>query len=137
MVVPAGDSAASRSAHASTPPPDVPLRMPSFCASSRATAIASLPPTCMSESIAPAAEASATRRGMKSGAQPCSKCGRHVGCASLNEPLAAASSPSAGYSVAAPDSSSGALSGSHTCILVAGDCRRSTRETPLSVPPVP
>ncbi len=36
-----------------------------------------------------------------------------------------------------PLASTGALSGSHTTILVAGDSFFSTRATPFSVPPVP
>mmetsp|Transcript_52040 Transcript_52040/g.129604 ORF Transcript_52040/g.129604 Transcript_52040/m.129604 type:complete len:226 (-) Transcript_52040:682-1359(-) len=137
--VPSGAPAARRSAHASVPPPDVPVKMPSLRARSRATDIASSPPTWSRPSKPLEATTSDTSLGIQSGAQPCSRWGRHTGCTSAKElvPEASAAAAPSGYWVAKPEWSRGALSGSHTWILVPGDLARSTRDTPLRVPPVP
>ena len=67
---------------------------------------------------------------MKSGLQPCIGCGFHAGWLPAGE-------PSALRACSEPSVSIGASSGSQTTILVSGRSLRSTRATPLSVPPVP
>ena len=67
---------------------------------------------------------------MKSGDQPCIRCGRKLGWLSLGVPSSAR-----GWAMPLPRI--GELSGSHTTICVSGRCAFSTRPTPLSVPPVP
>ena len=74
--------------------------------------------------------ASAVIFGMKSGLQPCIGCG-------LNEGCGFAGVPSGLRYCGIWLVNMGASAGSHTTILVSGRSLRSTRETPVSVPPVP
>ena len=67
------------SAAASVAPLEVPTKMPSCRASSRARRNASSPATGTISSISPASTASSVSREMKSGAQPCIRCGRKRG----------------------------------------------------------
>ena len=77
MQEPFGADLAKSSATDSTPPPLVPVKMPSVCASFCAVDMAALPDTCASLSKYLASDASDSNLGMKSVAHPCSKCGRH------------------------------------------------------------
>ena len=113
-------------APASVAPPEMPVRIPSLYASSCDSRIASLLLTGTIRSISPAATASWVSFGMKSGAQPCTMCGRKLGWLSVSH---------SGCGISLP--SSGELSGSHTTTLVCGLSCFSTRATPFSVPPVP
>ncbi len=92
--------------------------------------MASAPAMVMMRSMTPASTASAVIFGMKSGLQPCIGCG-------LKAALAAAGEPSGLRGCGDLVDSMGASAGSHTTILVSGRSLRSTRETPVSVPPVP
>jgi hypothetical protein len=67
---------------------------------------------------------------MKSGAQPCTACGRNTGWLPAGD-------PSGARAWEMPLPSTCELSGSQTTMRVAGRCSRSTRATPLSVPPLP
>ena len=67
---------------------------------------------------------------MKSGVQPCIRCGRNIGCD-------AAGLPSSRRACTTPLPRIGALSGSQAITSTSGRSAFSTRATPLSVPPVP
>ena len=69
-------------------------------------------------------------RGMKSGDQPCIRCGRERGWLPLRIRRRC-------RACAMPLASMAELSGSQTMICVCGLFSFSTRDTPFSVPPVP
>ncbi len=121
---------ATASAPASVAPAEMPTKMPSLVASSPHKRNASLPSIGMIASIILASTASSVSFGMKSGLQPCIKCGRNNGWLS-------AGVPSSSRSWGMPLPSMGELSGSQTMIFVSGLFSLSTRDTPFSVPPVP
>jgi hypothetical protein len=79
MFVPGFERCAIASAAASVAPLDVPTKIPSRRASSRASLSASLPATGTISSTRPAPTASSVSFEMKSGDQPCIKCGRKNG----------------------------------------------------------
>src|SRR5215469_2764306 len=79
MFAPGGARRATSSAAASVAPLEVPTNIPSFCASSRERRNASAPATGTISSTYPAATASSVSLEMKSGAQPCIRCGRNSG----------------------------------------------------------
>ena len=110
---PRGARRATSSAAASVAPLEVPTKMPSCVASSRARRSASLPFTGTISSTSPSAIAFSVRREMKSGLQPCIRCGRNIGWLALGWPPA-----SRGWAMPLP--SSGALSGSAATMRIAG-----------------
>ena len=111
-------------------PLEVPTKIPSFCASSCDSRIASAPLIGTIWCISFIETASSVSLGMKSGAQPCITCGRKFGWLAEGEPSA-----TRGYGM--PLLSIGRLSGSQTMIFVFGLFSASTRATPFNVPPVP
>ena len=130
MVEPGGARRATSSAAASVAPLEVPTKMPSFCASSRERRSASAPATGTISSIRPASTACSVSVEMKSGAQPCMRCGRNRG-------WLPAGPPAVSRACGMPLPSTCELSGSAATMRVPGRERFSSLATPFSVPPVP
>ncbi len=108
----------------------MPVKMPSFCASALAHLMPSAPAIGRRSSKNFLSMASCSTSGMKSGVQPWIGCGSKAGWLTAGE-------PSAPRSCALPLPTSWALAGSDRMILVSGRSLRSTRATPVTVPPVP
>ena len=130
MFAPGSAFSATAIAPARVAPADMPTKMPSCVASDRDSLMASSPLIGSISSMYFASIASSVSRGMKSGVQPCIRCGRNSGWLSFGE-------PSAMRSCGMPLPRIGELSGSQTTIRVSGLACLNMRDTPLSVPPVP
>ena len=111
------------------PPPEMPVRRPSFDARSFAVAIASAGGIGSSSSCSEPGASSSTF-GMKSGVHPWIGCGAKAGCDSAGE-------PSALRVCSVPDLRSPAGSGSPRMILRSGSAAFSALPAPWKVPPVP
>jgi hypothetical protein len=118
MLLPGGAASAICSAPASVAPPEIPARIPSFVASSRARRRDSAPLTGRILSMSPAAIASWVSLAMKSGLQPCIRCGRKAGWLTPGN---------SGWGTPLPRIAE--LSGSHTTMPVSGRSAFSTLAT--------
>ncbi len=108
----------------------IPTKIPSLRARSWLQRIASAPAIASRSSNRCSSMASPVIQGMKSGVQPCMGWGFQAGCL-------AAGAWSGLRACGWPEPISWASAGSQTTIRVLGLSLRSTRPTPVRVPPVP